>query len=80
MAKLIIYDNKNTLVADLDRTESRKIRHEFEIANNAQKGPISVFEYEYKAIFKEYKIIHSFSLKKQLKKIEKIFKYHKERK
>ncbi len=78
MSKIIIYDNKNILIADLDRTESRKLRHDFDIASNTQKGQCSVFENEYRAIFKKYKIIHSISLKKQLKKIEKIFKYHKE--
>lgn len=66
MSKIIIYDNKNILIADLYRTETRK-------------DPINtVFQTEHAAIFKEYKIIHSFSLKKQLKKIEKIFNYHKE--
>ncbi len=79
MSKIIIYDNKNILIADLDRTESRKKRHDFESANNESKEPVSIFEYEYRAIFKEYKLIHSISLKKQLKKIEKIFKYHKEK-
>lgn len=80
MSKIIIYDNKNILIADLDRTESKKERRDFEIANNIDKAPVSIFESEYAAIFKKYKIIHSISLKKQLKKIEKIFKYHKEKK
>lgn len=64
MSKIIIYDNKKVLIANLDRTEKRKIND---------------IEAEHSAIFKDYKIIHSISLKKQLKKIEKIFKYHKEK-
>lgn len=71
MSKIIIYDNKNILVADLDRTETIKERNEAEISVNS---------YEYLAIFKEYKIINSNSLRKQLKRIEKIFKYHKSKK
>lgn len=78
MSKIIIYDNKNILIADLDRTETKREKRDFEVANNKDKAPVSVFHNEYAAIFKGYKIIHSFSLKKQLKKIEKIFKYHKE--
>lgn len=74
MSKIIIYDNKNILIANLDRTETKKEPIEKLFKNN----PATTFETEYAAIFKEYKIIHSFSLKKQLKKIEKIFKYHKE--
>lgn len=78
MSKIIIYDNKNILIADLDRTETKREHQEYQVANNINKAPVSVFHTEYAAIFKEYKIIHSISLKKQLKKIEKIFKYHKE--
>lgn len=78
MSKIIIYDNKNILIADLDRTETRRKKQDFEVAKNKDKNPVSIFYNEYAAIFKEYKIIHSISLKKQLKKIEKIFKYHKE--
>lgn len=74
MSKIIIYDNKNILIADLDRTEIKREPIEKLLANS----PATTFEVEHAAIFKEYKIIHSFSLKKQLKKIEKIFKYHKE--
>lgn len=65
MSKIIIYDNKNILIANLDRTEKIKINE---------------MEVEHSAIFKEYKILHSISLRKQLKKIEKIFKYHREKK
>lgn len=78
MSKIIIYDNKNILIADLDRTESKRERQNFDVAN--YKNPVTVSYSEYAAIFTEYKIIHSLSLKKQLKKIEKIFKYHKETK
>lgn len=78
MSKIIIYDNKNILIADLDRTESKRERHEFDPAK--YKSPITFYYNEYAAIFKEYRVVHSISLKKQLKKIEKIFKYHKEEK
>lgn len=74
MSKIIIYDNKNILIANLDRTETKREPIEKLFRNY----PTTTFETEHAAIFKEYKIIHSFSLKKQLKKIEKIFKYHKE--
>ena len=74
MSKIIIYDNKNILIADLNRTETRREPIEKLFKNYSATD----FELEHAAIFKEYKIIHSFSLKKQLKKIEKIFKYHKE--
>lgn len=77
MSKIIIYDNKNILIADLDRTETRK--DPINIESALLKRPTTIFQTEHAAIFKNYKIIHSFSLKKQLKKIEKIFKYHKER-
>ena len=76
MSKIIIYDNKNILIANLDRTESKKEREDFDVAG--YKNPATIYHNEYAAIFKEYKILHSSSLKKQLKKIEKIFKYHKE--
>ncbi len=79
MSKVIIYDNKNILIADLDRTESKRERQDFQVANNINKAPVSIYNTEYAAIFTEYKLLHSFSLKKQLKKIEKIFKYHKEK-
>ena len=60
------------------RTESKKGRQDFDVAG--YKNPATVYHTEYAAIFTKYKIIHSFSLKKQLRKIEKIFKYHKETK
>ena len=34
MAKLIIYDNKNILIADLDRTENRSERRNYTIAKD----------------------------------------------
>ncbi len=77
MSKIIIYDNEKILIADLDRTETKRASSNFDVAN--YKQPFTVNHNEYVAIFKEYKIIRSFSLKKQLKKIEKIFKYHKDK-
>ncbi len=67
MSKIIIYDNKNILIADLDRTETIK------------KEDNMISTKYFAAYFEKYRLIHSFSLKKQLKKIEKIFKYHKEK-
>lgn len=77
MSKIIIYDNKNILIADLDRTEIRKEKREPELAGRTSL--YDMYNNKYAAIFTKYKLIHSFSLKKQLKKIEKIFKYHKEK-
>ena len=79
MAKLIIYDNKNILIADLDRTENRSERLNYNVAKDTKIEPVTIIENAFVAIFKEYKLIHSISLKKQLKKIEKILKYHKEK-
>lgn len=76
MSKIIIYDNKNILIANLERTETKKEP----IDKLLQSKPEIAFETEYAAIFKDYKIIHSFSLKKQLRKIENVFKYHREKK
>lgn len=76
MSKIIIYDNKNILIANLERTETKKEP----IDKLLQNKPGIAFETEYAAIFKDYKIIHSFSLKKQLRKIENVFKYHREKK
>lgn len=76
MSKIIIYDNKNILIANLERTETKKEP----IDKLLQNKPEIAFETEYAAIFKDYKIIHSFSLKKQLRKIENVFKYHREKK
>lgn len=81
MSKIIIYDNKNILIADLTRTE--KIKNErFCTSYGFSEGSckrVKIEGAEYAAIFNEFKIVHSFSLKKQLKKIEKIFKYHKDK-
>lgn len=74
MSKIIIYDNKNILIANLDKTETRKKKQ------NKSNNKTNVYYNEYSAIFTKYKLIHSFSLKKQLKKIEKIIKFHKEEK
>lgn len=76
MSKIIIYDNKNILIANLERTETKKEP----IDKLLQNKPEIAFETEYAAIFKDYKIIHSFSLKKQLRKIENVFKYNREKK
>ena len=78
MSKIIIYDNKNILIADLVKTETKREREDFNAAG--YKNLATSYHNKYSVIFTEYKIIHSFSLKKQLKKIEKIFKYHKEEK
>ena len=64
MSKIIIYDNKNILIADLERTETKKEPIEKLFYNE----PVTAFEIEYAAVFREYKLLHSFSLKKQLKK------------
>lgn len=72
MSKIIIYDNKNILIANLEgRVEREKTG---EIITNKQH----IIEYKYTVNFREFKLISSISLKKQLRKIEKIFKYHKE--
>lgn len=76
MSKIIIYDNKNILIADLERTETKRDA----IDKLVQNKFATTFETEYAAIFKDYRIIQSVSLKIQLKKIERIFKYHKEKK
>ena len=70
MSKIIIYDNKNILIAELDRTETIKKECYDEMA----------YSKEYAVFFKEHKIINSNSLRKQLKKIEQILKYHKDKK
>lgn len=72
MSKIIIYDNKNILIAELEG----KIEQETIGEIITQKQYIR--QVRYTANFREYKLISSFSLQKQLKKIEKIFKFHKE--
>lgn len=68
MSKIIIYDNKNNiLIADLDgrvAVEHKKINE-------------YITENEYKANFRKCKIIQSESARKHIRRIEKIFKYHK---
>lgn len=80
MSKIIIYDNKNILIANLNRTEKRKDEKFCKSYGFSEKSckKVKVENGEYAAIFNEFKILRSSSLKKQLKKIEKIFKYHKE--
>lgn len=70
MSKIIIYDNKNILIAELEGKIEQEIIGEI----ITQKQYIR--QVRYTANFREYKIISSFSLQKQLKKIENIFKYH----
>lgn len=76
MSKIIIYDNKNFLIADLEGKVERRLINEETI----EKDYAVIKKYECIAKFGEFRIIHSISLKKQLKKIERIFKYHKEKK
>lgn len=71
MSKIIIYDNKNFLIAELQG----KVEKETSLELTSKY----LEKYTYTARFGEFKLISSISLKKQLKKIEKIFKYHKER-
>lgn len=78
MSKIIIYDNKNILIANLDKTETKRKKHDLEI--EGRRGIDLVYHNQYSAIFTEYKILHSVSLRKQLKKVEKILKYHREEK
>lgn len=59
MSKIIIYDNKNILIADLERTETKRDA----IDKLVQNKFATTFETEYVAIFKEYRIIQSVSLK-----------------
>lgn len=69
MSKIIIYNNRNILIANLNG----------EVKSNQEKINECVTKNNYTAHFSEFKMIHSISLRKQLKKIEKIFKYHKEK-
>lgn len=80
MSKIIIYDDKNILIADLTRTEKRKNEKFCTSDGFSEKSckKVKIESAEYAAIFNEFKILHSFSLKKQLKKVEKILKFHKE--
>ena len=71
MSKIIIYDNKNILIAELQGKVERETS--LELASKCLE------KNTYIARFSEYKLISSISLKKQLRKIENIFKYHKER-
>lgn len=48
MSKIIIYDNKNILIADLDRTETKREPIEKLFKNS----PAIAFELEHAAIFK----------------------------
>ena len=74
MSKLVIYDDKNILIADLDKTDKRIVKSKKEI-----KGvPVNYIETIYAAYFKDYKLISSQSAQKEIKKLEKRLKYHKE--
>lgn len=72
MSKIIIYDNKNFLIAELQEKVEKETSLELTTSKYLEKNT-------YTAKFSEFKLISSISLKKQLRKIEKIFKYHKER-
>lgn len=71
MSKIIIYDNKNFLIAELQEKVEKETSLEL-TSKYLEKNT-------YTAKFSEFKLISSISLKKQLRKIEKIFKCHKER-
>lgn len=71
MSKIIIYDNKNFLIAELDGKVIKE-------AVLDEDKPQDIVENKYTARFSTYKLVHSNSLKREIKKIEKIFKYHKE--
>lgn len=74
MSKVIIYDNKNILIADLDKTDKKIIK-----SKRAIKGvEVNYVETIYAAYFKDYKLISSSSAQQELKKLEKRLKYHKE--
>lgn len=73
MSKIIIYDDKNFLIAELDGKVEKEVISDKKKFNYIIKN-------KYIATFSSYKLIHSYTLRKQLKKIEKIFKFHKEKK
>lgn len=77
MSKIIIYDNEKMLIAELDRTDTKR---EVEYYRSFDQTANKVIKSEHSAIFYDFKVIHSNSLRKQLKKLEKILKYHKEKK
>lgn len=66
MSKIIIYDDKNFLIGKLDGKVEKK-------TDKTKENT------EFIAHFSKYKIVNSVSLKKQLKKIEDIFKYHRKK-
>lgn len=80
MSKIIIFDNEKILIAELDRTETKKemdySKTELGLGNYNTEAVRNC----HSAIFYDFKVIYSISLKKQLKRIEKILKYHKEKK
>lgn len=71
MSKIIIYDNKNFLIAELEGKVEKETALEL-ASKHLEKNT-------YTARFSTFKLISSISLKNQLRKIEKIFKYHKEK-
>lgn len=77
MSKIIIYDNEKMLIAELERTDTKR---EVEYYRSFDQTTNEVIKKEYSAIFYDFKVIHSNSLRKQLKKIEKILRFHKEKK
>ncbi len=72
MSKIIIYDNKNILIAELDGKVVKE-------AVLDEDRPQDIVKNKYTARFNTYKLVHSNSLQREIKKIEKIFKYHKEK-
>ena len=71
MAKIIIYDDKNIMIAKLEHT--KKIGK----TANADNRKVNI-ETMHVAYFKNFKIVNSGRIRKNLKKIEKHAKYHKE--
>lgn len=71
MAKIIIYDDKNIMIAELKKTE--KIGKTANVSN--EKVNIETMHVAY---FQDFKIVNSERIRKNLKKIEKNAKYHKE--
>lgn len=72
MAKLIIYDEKNIMIAELNHV--KKIGKTANIDGKSVKAEIL-----HAAYFKNFEIVNSERIRKNLKKIEKNAKYHKKR-
>lgn len=71
MSKIIIYDNKNILIAELEKTETKREIEELQGYQMKHK----IIHTIHTATFKQYEIMNSNKpLRKWLRKIEKIFK------